>query len=283
MNGTRLVAAATVVAGLAGGLGIAAEPTAPPALNVTELGNGPTVVLVHGLGSGRMQWMPVARKLIATHRVVLVDLPGHGSSPMPEPFTLEAAAEALDRVVAKHRAESTVVVGHRVGGLLALLAASAHPEHQRGLILIETGLKTETPIPDQQQKYFLRYLDEHYDEFLRAAYSRGARDSAQGVALHAQAAQVPPAHMKAYFRTLLNVDATRAFKAHTSSLLFVGTDAVWKAEKDWPTLAKQLGYEAPEAIPTRRMSQGGALVMTEQPDSLAAIIADFTARSLAKP
>src|SRR5260221_5110486 len=68
-------------------LAIAAFAATPATLKTTELGHGPTIVFLHGLGGGRLQWMPVARKLLATNRVVLVDLPGHGDSTMPDPFS----------------------------------------------------------------------------------------------------------------------------------------------------------------------------------------------------
>src|SRR6185503_776511 len=111
-----------------------------PALKTTEFGRGPTVVLVHGLGSGRMQWMPTARKLLAGYHVVMVDLPGHGDSAMPDPFTLNVAAAALDQVLARQKAESTIVVGQGMGGSIAVLAVQAHPEHVRGVIAIDATL-----------------------------------------------------------------------------------------------------------------------------------------------
>src|SRR5262245_8710749 len=68
----------------------------PPPSASAAFGQGPTVVLVHGLGSRDEHWLPVARLLARDHRVVMVDLPGHGASPMPDPFSLERAATALD-------------------------------------------------------------------------------------------------------------------------------------------------------------------------------------------
>ena len=67
-------------------------PTPPPtSAAVGSLGRGPTVVLVHGLGSDANRWLGVARDLARDHRVVLVELPGHGLSPMVSPFSLERA------------------------------------------------------------------------------------------------------------------------------------------------------------------------------------------------
>src|SRR5262249_655410 len=155
--------------------------SAPAALKTTEFGSGPTIVLLHGLGQGRLAWMPTARKLLSKYHVVMVDLPGHGDSPLPDPFSLEAAADAVDQIVAGQKAESTVVLGTGVGGLLALMSAAAHPTHQRGVVLIDVALKSPIPIDDQQKKGFFDFMDQNYDQFLHMAYGRMGRDSAQSV------------------------------------------------------------------------------------------------------
>ncbi len=282
LAGRGALLAAVPAAALAATLAVALAVGPPPvALKTLELGRGPTLVLVHGLGTGRMVWMPTARKLIAAHRVVMVDLPGHGESPMPDPFSLEAAAEALDRVVAKQKAESTLVVGQGVGGLIALMAAGAHPDRARGLVLIDVALKSPVPIEEQQKRQFIDYMDQNYDVFARMVFTRMGRDSAQGVAIHALAAQVPPANVKAYFRELLNADGSRALHNIKCPLLFIASQHVLPPDKDWPTVGKQLGWDDPAIVTPRRLGASGALIMSDQPDSLALAITDFARQVMA--
>lgn len=275
----RILALAVPVAVvLAMSIAWAAPPAAPKFL---ELGKGPTIVLVHELGGNRMIWMPTAKKLIGRHRVVLVDLPGHGGSPLPDPFTLEAAAEALDQVLALQNPDSTVIVGKGLGGMLSLMALKAHPGRARGLVLVETGLKSPLPIGDQEIQYFLAQMDENYDAILKMVFSRAGRDSAQGVAIHATAAQTPPASIKSYIGASLRADATPALKALQVPYLFVGTDQLFKGGRTAGTALRTLGYEDTSAVPMRRIANAGYLVMQDQPDTLAAVVADFAARSLA--
>ncbi len=257
----------------------AAEPVT---LKTTEFGQGPTVVLVHNLGGSRMGWMPTARKLLGGYRVVMVDLPGHGESPMPGAFSMQAGAEALAKVIARQKAESTVVVGQGVGGLLSLLALSAHPEYARGLVMIDAATRLEEKIPDQQQRYFLDFVEENYDTFLRMMFTQLGRDSAQGVALHAQAAQVPPAHMKPYLRERLNFDASAQLKSLKIPMLYVGTEKNWPADKDWTAISKERGLEGAAQIRSRRLGKSGPMVATEQPDSLALAIREFSQLAFAK-
>jgi len=275
LTATGLLAGALFAAGAALGAG------APVALKTTELGQGPTLVLVHELGAGRLAWMPLARKLIGRYRVVLVDLPGHGESPMSDPFTLETAAAALDQVLAKQKPDSTVLVGHGVGGVIALLEASRHPERVRGVVVIAAAARSPTPIPDQQREMFLRQIDEHYADFVRIMFMAQGRDSAQGVAVNAQAALVPPATMKSYLREWLILDATDAVKRLKVPLLFIGAEKSWPADQGWPEMAKRYGYDGARDVSWRRVGASGHYVPLDQPDSVAAALVDFTARAFA--
>lgn len=260
----------------------AAAITPPVTLRVTEFGRGPTLVLVHGLGGARLGWMPTARKLLSNYHVVMVDLPGHGESPLPDPFSLEAAAEALDLVVAKQRPESTVVVGQGVGALLAIMSASVHPDHQKGLVLIDVGLKSPLPIDDQQKKQFIEYMDQNYDQVTSMIFSRMGRDSAQGVQVQAMAAQVPPATIKAYLRRLLDADATRTVKNLKTPVLVVMSDKRFPSDKDWAVVGKELGWEDPASHPPRRIAHSAALMASDQPDTLAMVVSAFAKQAMAK-
>jgi pimeloyl-ACP methyl ester carboxylesterase len=254
---------------------------APAAPKTTEFGSGPSIVLLHGMGSSRMAWLPTARKLLGSHHVVMMDLPGHGDTALPDPFSLQVAAEAIAQGLAAQKAESTIVVGQGLGGLLALMVASAHPERVSGVVLIDTALRPEQPIPDQMQKYFLQSLDEHYDDIMKGMFTRMGRDSVQGVTLYAQAARTPPATMKAYLRELMNADGNKSLKGLKRPLLVISTEKRWPADKDWAAVAKQSGFDDPAAVTARRIGNAGPLVATEQPDSLAALLNSFQKTTLA--
>jgi 3-oxoadipate enol-lactonase len=250
-------------------------------LKTFDLGQGPTVVILHDLGGSTLTWMPTVRKLVADHHVVLVELPGHDNTPLPDPFSLEAVAASLDQVLAKQNADSTMVLASGMGGLIAMLEMQAHPGRARGLAVIDAAAKPPFKISDQQMKTFLDYVDQHYDDFLKATYGRLGRDSAQNVAIHAQVAQVPPLTIKSYLQAALMTDGARAFKSMKTPFLFIATDRIL-AGQDWPTTAKMIGYDDPASIPLRRIHGSGYLVMQEQPDSLVAVVREFEAQTAKK-
>lgn len=287
MKRLRIASALALAAALLPVLTAAPGAAAPVALKTLELGKGPPIVLLHGLGGTRLQWMPVAKRLLATHRVILVDLPGHGDSPMPDPFTLQAAADAVDAVLAGEK-ERVVLVGHSVGGAIALLEASAHPEHVRGLVVLDAAAKSPTEIPDQQKKQYEEIMDQRYDELLRMSFNQLARDSAQSAAAFAEASQVPAATMKAYLRQELYYDGSAAARDLKVPLLYLGSEKMWPADSaagdsarhaiPWPVLARRMGYDGVKSATARRMTGASHFMMLDQPDTLAAVLADFAAR-----
>jgi pimeloyl-ACP methyl ester carboxylesterase len=253
----------------------------PAALKFMELGHGPTVVFVHGLGGSRLQWMPTVRRLVTDHHVVMVDLPAHGETPMLDPFSFSACAAALDQVLAKQPAESTVVVAHGLGGAIALLEASAHPNRMKGLIVIDATLKPPMAVPDQQKKAFLGFMDANFSDFLKKVYIGMGRDSVEGVTLYSRAALVPEQQMKAYFHALFDLDASGATRNLKTPLLFVGSSRSWPDTASWASVGKTRGFDNPGAIRARRVANSGSQMYADQPDSLAAIIRQFETSPLA--
>lgn len=114
---------------------------------VLEAGDGPPVVLLHGAGELFGVWLRVVDALVHTHRVVVTELPGHGGSGLP-PTDLdgEAVIEWMDDLVGTTCEAPPTVVGHLLGGAIALQHAVARPDSVRALALVDTlGLARYVP------------------------------------------------------------------------------------------------------------------------------------------
>jgi pimeloyl-ACP methyl ester carboxylesterase len=111
-------------------------------LNVRKSGEGsPPIVFVHGLGMSGATWARCMELLEGRHQVVAIDLLGHGDSPVPEDpaaYTRDAALADLDELFAT-LAEPPVLVGHSLGGYLALAHAATRPGATRGIVVLNTG------------------------------------------------------------------------------------------------------------------------------------------------
>ena len=90
-------------------------------------GDGPALLLLHGTGGNLATMTTLARQLRPRHRVVTMDLRGHGRSG-DGPWSWEAALGDLAAVVVQLELERPAVVGHSIGGMLAALWAQRHPE-----------------------------------------------------------------------------------------------------------------------------------------------------------
>ena len=107
------------------------------ALAVEVTGHGPPVVLLHGWAMHSGVWGPLVAKLARHHRVIAVDLPGHGHSAPISPCTLEAMAAAVDGALAAET-QPLAVLGWSLGGLVAMRWALARPARVQRLALVCT-------------------------------------------------------------------------------------------------------------------------------------------------
>ncbi len=249
---------------------------------VGAFGHGPTVVLVHGLGSRATHWLPVARDLARDHRVVLVDLPGHGLAGMPGALTIAQAAEALDRAIAAETpdGESVVLVGHSVGGLVATAEALAHPDRVSALVLVETALRPQ--ISDADRDALLESLDHDYRGTLRANYAAFGRDSIQGEQLYQEAAQLDSTAMKQWIDLAVSTDMSTEARALRPRVLAVLAPHSWEERETWPAVAESLGYTHVPAVTPLRIPGCGHFIMLDRPAALASAIRRF-ARGVQAP
>src|SRR5262245_2442618 len=252
---------------------------APAPLKTTATGRGPTLLLLHSLGGTSATWKPTVEKLTG-YRVMVADLPGHGATPLPEPFSLDAAAEQVAATIATLEAESTVVVGQGMGGVLALKALAAHPRRVRGLVLIDVSVIGSQQASGDQQAAMLMLLEQNYKAFLKVTFGRLGRDSVQSAEIRAEAARVPPATIKAYIPPLLTLDAQEELRRAQVPILALVTERIWSADKDSTLVMKQMGYEGATNLRLVRVPEAGFLVATERPDTLAALLRSFTTRVL---
>lgn len=90
-------------------------------------GDDPTVVLVHGITESRESWEPVRERIAARHRVIALDLRGHGRSSTAERYDLEAMAGDVVAVVDAANATRPHLVGHSLGGAVVSAVGAALP------------------------------------------------------------------------------------------------------------------------------------------------------------
>ncbi len=104
-------------------------------------GDGPPIVLVHGLGGSHANWLAVASRLAAHGRVLALDLAGHGHTPsLGRTAHVDANRALLGRVVAAVAGGPAILVGNSMGGYISLNLAAAEPDKVAGLVLVAPAI-----------------------------------------------------------------------------------------------------------------------------------------------
>lgn len=138
---------------------------------VLEGGEGPPLVLLHGPGEFAASWMRVIPDLVATHRVICAELPGHGASQvttgeLSATRVLGWVGELLDRTCSA----PPVLVGRVVGGAIAARFAGEHSARLAHLVLVDTlGLQSFAPAPRFRlgmHRFFAEPTGATYDRFM---------------------------------------------------------------------------------------------------------------------
>jgi pimeloyl-ACP methyl ester carboxylesterase len=113
-------------------------------VNTITLGDGPPLVFVHGLSGSWPNWLEQMPVLAGEHRVIALDLPGFGSSPMPAgEISISGYARLLDRLLGQLDVDAAAVVGNSMGGFIAAELAIAFPQRVERLVLISAaGIST---------------------------------------------------------------------------------------------------------------------------------------------
>lgn len=98
-------------------------------------GDGPAVIAIPGLG-GTTNTYQTLMETLGTHRVLRLELPGSGRSPLAEALTLPAIAERVAAVAATLGVERAVVIGHSLGSIVAQWLAATRPALVQRLVLL---------------------------------------------------------------------------------------------------------------------------------------------------
>ena len=138
----------------------------------TLRGNHPkkTLVFLHGFLEDSTVWKTLSEALSNTYKTISIDLLGHGKTPTIAPIhTMEMMAEEVKTVLDNENISKCTLVGHSMGGYVALAFAERFPKNVEGLVLLNS-----TPLPDSEEKKanrdrVLKVIEKEKELFVRTA------------------------------------------------------------------------------------------------------------------
>jgi pimeloyl-ACP methyl ester carboxylesterase len=102
-------------------------------------GGGPPVVILHGLLGSARNWSSLAKQLGATRRVFALDLRNHGASPWADEMSYDQMADDVRAFLAHQELPAAAVIGHSMGGKVAMRLALAHGEEVERLVVVDVA------------------------------------------------------------------------------------------------------------------------------------------------
>lgn len=255
---------------------------------------GPVAVLLHGVGGGREGWAETGEALAgAGWRVLAVDQPGYGLSPLIEPCNLEGMAHAVQRLIDwagggrdARGADpgAALLVGHSMGGMVAQELAARSPRHVAALVLLATSPAFGSA-DGQWQRRFLAERFAPLDAGLgmaglaaRLTPALAGRDAAPERVAAAQLlmAGVPEATYRAVLAALVRFDRREALaRIAVPTLVVTGEDDRTAAPEVARRMAARIAGAELAILPAT-----GHLAMLEQPAVFADVLLDFVRRRL---
>jgi pimeloyl-ACP methyl ester carboxylesterase len=123
------------------------EPKLKPVdLFYEEVGQGTPLILIHGYPMDHTVWQPILPGLRKCARVITPDLRGFGKSPVTSgTYSMRIMAEDILRLMDRLKIEKAVLVGHSMGGYIALAFAHAYPGRLSGLGLVASQAEADAP------------------------------------------------------------------------------------------------------------------------------------------
>ena len=201
-------------------------------------GREPALLLVHGFTDTSRSFSLMAAHL-AGRRLVIPDLPGHGASPAgPHDMTPAGLARALAGLIEGLKLNRPIVVGHSLGGMIAVELAASRPEAVGGLVLLATTLRAEIGDADPMATGVLSLTDpispaDPFYAYWHACEAPMAPDFLAHAA--AEASAMPAARWRAVFAALRHADLTESAGRIKASTLIVsgGRDPLFdRAHRD---------------------------------------------------
>ena len=256
-------------------------------------GSGPPIVLIHGMLNSSSHWRSVALNLANDFTVIAPDLIGHGDSAAPRgDYSLGAHAASIRDLLAATGIDRATLVGHSLGGGVAMQFFYQFPQRVERLVLISSGgrgrevspLLRSATLPGMSALLSLILRRPMLEALWRAGGLLSQRKARAGVYVQATARALRPLETagarEAFLQTLRAVIDTRGQRVSATDRLYLleslPTMIVW-GERDH-TIPLRHGRSAHEAIPHshfKTLADAAHFPHLEDPDGLSELLREF--------
>ena len=242
-------------------------------------GQGQPVVLVHGFGEDHRVWDFQAAQLEQRFMLILPDLPGSGTSELTKDVSMENLAEALHAILQEEKVDSTVMLGHSMGGYVTLAFAEKYPDALKAFGLVHSTSYADTDEKKQTRRKGIEFINSHgVQEFFKATspnlFSDHTKEHNPGLidVLINQYKDMNAASLVAYYEAMMRrPDRQEVLKNFNRPILFLA------GEQDttipYETVKQQSGLPLLSYLHVLHLS--GHMGMWEEPNESGFILEEF--------
>ncbi|WP_438966182.1 alpha/beta fold hydrolase [Flavobacterium sp.] len=134
----------------------------------SEAGKGTTVVLLHGFLENSTMWNSHIEALSKGNRVVCIDLLGHGQTDsLGYVHSMEDQADVVYHVLHELKIRKAILIGHSMGGYVALAFAELYPEMMKGLVLMNSTSRADSEERKTNRDRAIKAVKQNYTSFIR--------------------------------------------------------------------------------------------------------------------
>lgn len=271
---TRMVKAAGLCALLALMSGAAPGALATDQPAPLKEGRGEyEMVLIHDLGSNQTVWDEVLPFLRGTFKVWTFELSGHGTTPPTDHPTIASEAERLGAYLDAEDIPYPTLVGHGLGGMVALRYTLDHPSRVHRLILMDIAAQPLST-PDEQVDMAAK-LAANYDETVAHRYLLMSPNPTITDRILDDALRTDSASFVSLLMSTNTFDVTQDLGRLSVPLLVVGSELMFPEGVETRAVLEQAGFAHARSLSFKRMEKTGHFMMLERPPYLASVLLAF--------
>lgn len=254
-----------------------------PAINFSVKGNGSPVILIHGFCEDHSVWNEIQDQLANNYSVYSIDLPGFGTSPLPtENFSLKEIGEQVYEWAKEQGIDRATLLGHSLGGYVAMEIAKVQPSFINGLGLINSTAFADDVEGKSKRDKALDFLEKYSMEKFIAPFTpslfnlkrkeehKAAIEKATELAM-----STPKETAKAYTLAMRNrPDYFDVWKNLACHCLYIGG----LVDHRIPSEKAEAHIEERTEVDGYLMRDVGHMAMLEEPAETTQIIKDFLSK-----
>lgn len=231
------------------------------------------MVLIHGLGSSNDIWDGVAPYLMNTFKIFRFELSGHGQTlPIDDP-TIAKEVERLSDFLLEQDILYPTLVGHGLGGMVALSFALDHPADIHRLILMDSAPRQL--IDDAGKVAVTKQMLDDYDRFVAERYLNMSPDPDITEQVLDRALRTDSASFISLLMSSFDYDETTRLRGLSVPMLIIGSELMFPQADRNQEILDQIGFDAAPSLSFKRMGKTGHFMMLERPVYIASVLLAF--------